>query len=107
RAAARPPHQGWPSSLWRFVRHAVGAVADTVASGDPAVLIEREHVDLAAHEQRELGFGGVPMRPEIRVRSRYHEETLHGIGGARVDVVVRAGARARRGARRELIEQRA
>ena len=44
--------------------------------------------------------------PEVGITLRHDEETLHRIGGARMDVVVRAGPRARRRPSGELIEQR-
>jgi len=94
------------TTLRGLVGQAVGVRADGVPGKHPAALIEEQHIHATTYEQRQLGAAGVAVWPEVGISPGHHQETLHGILRRCVDVVVCAGARARRGPGGELIEQR-
>ena len=95
-----------PHALRGLVGKAVGVLADGVPRQHPAALIEEQHIHTTAHEQRQLGAARMPVRAKVRITLRHDEKTLHRIGRGGVDVVVRAGTRARRSPGGELIEER-
>src|SRR5205823_9765298 len=74
-AALGAGHQCVPGGRWRLVSDRAGAVADSVARRDAARGVEGEHIEAPTHDHGELGAGGVPMRPEVRVRARRDDET--------------------------------